>query len=308
MLAGSQGEPGMTQKKRTQQARRVPAPAVAPMDWSLIPVADGSDDSLVLQFVQRVRREPALLFTTAYLLLSMLGLWCSYWFYRGFRLPVLDYLQASDFLVAGVRDPVYALVLLVGVAIVLLVSWPETLRLRNPARVRALCARHRGWRLLFTPSALTSWQSTGLRPLTAMVAAVGLTMVAGSALYVSSRAQAIRQDDAGNPVLVQFSGQPSTALRPARLLGTSSAFVFLWWPDQQRAEAVPIATIARLQAPSLRHEAAVAPAGPAGAVQAAPGKAASVPAARHPGAALPVPAQGVPADGPVKDEVGQPQP
>lgn len=306
MLAGSQGEPGMTQKKRTQQARRVPAPAVAPMDWSLIPVADGSDDSLVLQFVQRVRREPALLFTTAYLLLSMLGLWCSYWFYRGFRLPVLDYLQASDFLVAGVRDPVYALVLLAGVGIVLLVSWPETLRLRNPARVRALCARHRGWRLLFTPSALTSWQSTGLRPLTAMVAAVGLTMVAGSALYVSSRAQTIRQDGAGNPVLVQFSGQLSTPLRPARLLGTSSAFVFLWWPDQQRAEAVPIATIARLQAPSLRPDTAVAPASPAGAVQAAPGKAASVPAAPRPGTVMP--AQGEPADGPVTDGVGQPQP
>lgn len=206
------------------------------------------------------------------------------------------------------RDPVYALVLLVGVAIVLLVSWPETLRLRNPARVRALCARHRGWRLLFTPSALTSWQSTGLRPLTAMVAAVGLTMVAGSALYVSSRAQAIRQDGAGNPVLVQFSGQLSTPLRPARLLGTSSAFVFLWWPDQQRAEAVPIATIARLQAPSLRHEAAVAPAGPARPVQVAPGKAASVPAVPHLGAAMPMTAQGEPADGPVTDGVGQPQP
>lgn len=244
----------MRQKKTARRPPSMPAPATAPMDWSLMPVTEGSDDSLVLRFLHRVQREPALLFTTAYLLLSMFGLWCSYWFYRGFKLPVLDYLQASDFLVAGVRDPAYALVLLSGVAIVLLVSWPETLRLRNPSRVRALCARHRGWRLLLTPSSLTSWQSTGLRPLTAMVASVGLTMVAGSALYVTSRAEAIREQGDGNPVLVQFTGQASIPARPARLLGTSSAFVFLWWPQQQRAEAVPIANIARLQAPWLGTE------------------------------------------------------
>ena len=62
----------------------------------------------------------ALLFTTAYLLVSALGLWCSYWFYRGFGVSILDYLQASDFLVAGVRDPVYIGLLLLGTYLALL--------------------------------------------------------------------------------------------------------------------------------------------------------------------------------------------
>ena len=42
-----------------------------------------------------------------------------------------------------------------------------------------------------------------------------------------------------------------------RLLGTSSAFVFLYWPDGKRAEALPIESIARIE--SLRRPAPSAP-------------------------------------------------
>ena len=177
---------------------------------------------------------------------------------------------------AGLRDPAYALLLLLGLCLVLLVSWPETLRLRNPQQVAELSSRSRLWRWLLTPSPLTSWQATGLRPLTAMTLAVALSMVAGSASYVASRAQDIRQHGAGNPVLVQFNGDTTLAARPARLLGSSSAFVFLWWPHLQRAEAVPLAAIKRLQAPVV--------------ARVEPGKPASAP--------VPVPAAGRPSQAP----------
>jgi hypothetical protein len=217
------------------------------LDWSLMPVAQGSDDSVVMQALQRVRREPALLFTATYLLVSVLGLWCSYWFFWGFELPILEYLQASDFLVAGVRDPAYVFVLAMGALLVLVVSWPETMRLRNPEKVAQLRARSVWWRMLFSRSALTSWDATGLRPLTAMTVSVVMCMAIGSAIYVMKRGEYIRQSGSGHVVTVQFNGEPAAQPGTARLLGSSSAFVFLWWPQHKRAEAVPIATIKRLQ-------------------------------------------------------------
>jgi hypothetical protein len=217
------------------------------LDWSLMPLARGSDDSVVMLAVQRIRRDPALLFTTAYLLVSVLGLWCSYWFFWGFDLPILEYLQASDFLVAGVRDPAYALVLALGTLLVLVISWPETMRLRNPAKVEQMRTRSAWWRMLFSRSALTSWDATGLRPLTAMTLSVVMCMAIGSAIYVMKRGEYIRQTGSGHVVSVQFNGESAPLPHTARLLGSSSAFVFLWWPQYQRAEAVPIATIKRLQ-------------------------------------------------------------
>ena len=75
------------------------------LDWSLMPLASGSDDSVVMVALQRIRREPALLFTTAYLLVSLLGLWCSYWFFWGFDLPILEYLQAGSRTPATRKSP-----------------------------------------------------------------------------------------------------------------------------------------------------------------------------------------------------------
>lgn len=226
----------------------LPAAPARAFDWSLIPVSVGHEDSIVLQISRRMQREPALLFTTAYLLVSALGLWCSYWFYRGFGLSILDYLQASDFLVAGVRDPVYVGLLLLGVLLVLIVTWPETLRLRNPATVARLAARNRVWRMLLGRSVLTSWEVTRMRPLTAMTVAVTLFMAAAAAGYVGKRGSDIRDHRGGDAVTVHLIGDAAALPGQARLLGTSSAFVFLWWPAQRRAEAVPIAAVRRVQA------------------------------------------------------------
>lgn len=221
--------------------------ATAELDWSPMPVTRGSDDSIVILALRRMRREPALLFTSAYLLVSVLGLWCSYWFYWGFDLPILEYLQASDFLVAGIKDPAYALLLACGVLLVLLISWPETMRLRNPGQVERIRARSAWGRMFFSRTIFTSWHATGLRPLTAMTLSVVVSMAIGSMVYVLKRGEHIRINGSGDIVSVQFNGEAVPQPQAARLLGSSSAFVFLWWPELKRAEAVPIATIKRLQ-------------------------------------------------------------
>lgn len=237
-----------------------PEPEAA-TDWSMLPLTRGDDDSVVMQALSRMRREPALLFTTAYLLVSLLGLWCSFWFYRGFELSILDYLQPSDFLVAGIRDPAYALLLAAGVLLVLLVSWPETLRMRNAAKLEQLRARNWAWRAVLMRSVLTSWEGVGLRPLTAMTLAVAAFMAIGAANYVQVRGQQIRNEGRGEVIRLQLNGDAAPLPGTARLLGSSSAFLFVWWPQQRRAEAIPIAAVRKLQAVAV---AAPAPKGRAG--------------------------------------------
>ncbi|MFC3813951.1 hypothetical protein [Lysobacter sp. GCM10012299] len=107
---------------------------------------------------RRMLREPSLPFTAAYVLVSFLGLWANYWFYRGFGLPILEYMQASDYLVAGLRDPMYALLLLFSVLLALLVSWPETFRRDHPERLVEL--RRRLWgRLVFMDMRGFHWKA-----------------------------------------------------------------------------------------------------------------------------------------------------
>ncbi|MET4679272.1 hypothetical protein [Stenotrophomonas rhizophila] len=226
---------------------RAPVDDQAPTDWSLLPVTHGNEDSMVAVIWRLLRQEPALMVSAGYVFLSVLGLWSSYFFYFKFRLSILDYLQVSDFLVAGLRDPAYVLILLLGALLAVLLGWPETLRRRNPAKVARLRARHWGWRMLFSESPWMNWEFSGLRPLTGMCMGVVCFMGIGAALYALDKAESIRDGNAGTRVHVMLNGDTATLPGTAKLLGSSSAFVFLWWPAQRRAEAVPIGSIRRLQ-------------------------------------------------------------
>lgn len=233
--------------------------ASAPTDWSILPAAHGNEDSMAMWIWRVLRQEPALIVTVGYVLLTLLGLWSSYFFYQGFQLPILDYLQISDFLVAGLRDPFYAVILVGGAVLAILAGWPDTMRRRNPAKVDALRARHWGWRVLFSRSRFTSWEVFGVRPMTGICVAVMCFMAVGAAVYSLSKADAIRDARKGTPVRVQLNGDPALLPGTATLLGSSSAFVFLWWPTQHRAEAVPISAIRRMQSVVVPAKAAVVP-------------------------------------------------
>lgn len=241
---------------------QTPAADQTPTDWSLLPVTHGNEDSMVAVIWRLLRQEPALMVSAGYVFLSALGLWSSYFFYFKFRLSILDYLQVSDFLVAGLRDPAYLLILLLGALLAVLLGWPETLRRRNPAKVARLRARHWGWRMLFSESPWMNWEFSGLRPLTGMCMAVVCFMAFGAALYALNTAEKIRDGTGGTPVQVVLNGDTAPLPGMARLLGSSSAFVFLWWPADRRAEAVPIGSIRRLQSMALPVKAAAKAATP----------------------------------------------
>lgn len=195
---------------------------------------------------QRLAAEPSLALSVGYVLVSLLGLWANYWFYRQFRLPILEYMQASDYLVAGLRDPRYLLALLLSVATALLLTWPETYRRRFPSRV--LRYRRRWWgRALFPQARFLRWSGLGMKPETGIVFAVGIGMLMVTLVYVLEKAGQIREHGAGHAVQVTLSDASAPLPGQARLLGTSSAYVFLWRPRQRVAEAVPIEAVARLR-------------------------------------------------------------
>lgn len=216
---------------------------------------------------------------------SFIGLWANFWFYRDFKLPILEYMQGSDYLVAGLRDPAYGLILLAGVLLVFLVTWPDAWRRNHPERVEQL--RRRWWgRVVFPNARLLRWKGVGMTPETGMVFAAFWFTVWAAASYVNAKATYIRDDGSGQPVQVTLAGAAAPMPGQARLLGTSSAFVFLWWPDKRRAEAVPIEGIGRVQTlpmsvPQLREPAqgTAAPAPSVVPAKAAPTKAAKPPSA-----------------------------
>ncbi|RDZ27805.1 hypothetical protein [Lysobacter silvisoli] len=269
MSDGSGAPPSQRGKRKRQraQAAAVAAPAErqAPPAPPAVADASGADVSLALRAWRRLVREPSLGLSAAYVLVSMIGLWANYWFYRQFDLPVLEYMQAGDYLVAGLRDPSYALVLALSVLMSWLVSWPEIYRARHPQRAAAYQRRWWG-RLVFPSSDWFRWTLLRLKPETGIALVVFMGMAMTTCSYVISKARLIRDQGSGSVVQVTLAGESAPLPGTARLLGTSSAYVFLWWPDARRAEAVPIESLGRLQAlPSRKREPAPASRAPAAA-------------------------------------------
>lgn len=233
------------------------APAAATAD-------PARDESIVRRLWNVFRREPMLLVTSSYLFVSVVGLWDSYWFYRRFEIPILEYMQISDYFVSGLRRPAYLVLLLVTLVVSVLVLWPERWRQRNPARVAAV--ERRWWGRVLFPRRSDWWMYFGLHPETMATVSSLVVMAFLMQTEGSERGRRIH-DGAGDRVNVRVGEARGDLAGNWRLLGTSSAFVFLWDPDARRAEVVPIESLSGLS-PAPRAEPAPAsatvPAGPRG--------------------------------------------
>lgn len=219
---------------------QLPAPGTATKSW-------------VMGLFAVMKREPVLFVTLGYLVVSFIGLWASYWFYRRFGVPILEYMQGSDFLIAGLREPLYALALAAAFAFSWVVMWPERWRRRHPERAEALRASHWWARVVF-PGRAFYWSWWGMTPEGGLVFGVFWVMIWMVMAFVSGKAQGV-YDGGGHVVRVTLSGASDALPGEARLLGTTSGFVFLWWPEARRAEAVSLENIGRIQ--SLRGPRAV---------------------------------------------------
>lgn len=217
--------------------------AAVPAELTPTPPADTAP-SLASRALTVMYRDPVLFVTLGYVSISFVGLWGSWWFYRSFDLPILDYLQASDFLVAGLREPGYAFALAFAVGISWLLTWPDRWRKRNPERAAAL--RGRWWVPMLMPGASERRSRWRMAPDTGLAFAIVTSLIGGVAGTAIGKAQKVKE---GRTPMVEvvMAGEAKPAGR-AHLLGTSSAFAFLYWPERRQVEAVTLESVARLRA------------------------------------------------------------
>ena len=221
-------------KKRAVPAKAPPAEYANRMGWG--------PRALV-----RLAQEPALAITASYLFVGAVGLWSSYWYYRSLGIPVLEYYQISDFLIAGLRDPYNFLVLLIALGAGLLSFSSAWYELHHPERVTKL--RRRWWgRLWFnrysSPHRVRRWYDLSPELSVALCVLLG-----GGALMMNHarhRADALRAGE-GRPLRITLQGESAPLQGTARLAGTSSNHVFLVWPANGRTEALPTESVARVE-------------------------------------------------------------
>ena len=207
-----------------------------------------SRESAIVRASRRALREPALLLSLAYLAMSALGLWASYWLYRPFGIPIFEYLQPSDILVAGVRDPVYLMLVAAGFGSSALIRRWESWRFDHPERVERMRAHWFGrlwaprWRERVNKSAL-------LRALFA----IGFVIYLAFSLVVwYTRIEADRiLHGAAVPLALTYAGAAAATDEPAILIGTTAGWVFVYWPRQHRAEAIAQQSLRSLAYPAI---------------------------------------------------------
>ena len=243
--------------------------------------------SLVGRLLGLLTREPVLFVSLAYILVSFMGIWSSYWFYRTLGLPILDYLQGSDLFIAGLRRPDYMLLVALSLAVPWVSAAPMRLAERDPARVERL-RRSRWWGPLVFPRQ-GGWMSLwGMRSETMLVSGALILLLCYLYLWNMKMAERVVSGaPSGQQVRLTLAGSDAPLPGQAGLLGTTSMFVLVWWPDTSRVEALPTANIARIE--SVSSPRAVPP--PAPALPPAPAPV-SEPETRGglPAAASPVPA------------------
>lgn len=130
--------------------------AMPPGDQAVPPGAGDAADPPAEQGIEEVqvtplgrmlgwlRREPVLVVSLVYALVSVMGMWSNYWFYARLGVPILEYLQGADLFIIGLRRPDYFLVVLAVLLLVAAWGMPMYWALNNPERAAALFAR-RPW-------------------------------------------------------------------------------------------------------------------------------------------------------------------
>lgn len=196
------------------------------------------------QWSLRALREPTMLLTATYIATSAIGLWASYCFYKPFGIAVLDYMQPADFLVAALHDPMYFLVVLAGAFLSWLGSRIDVIRETQPQRINAI--RENTWwgKLVFPPwrDKLTDRGFTAEYVFAAFLLGFAAWLIHG---YTGMQSQRVL---AGQGVRIQltYNGHDKPEATQPILLGTTAAWVFVYWPEAHASEALPQQSVARI--------------------------------------------------------------
>jgi len=208
----------------------------------------------VLPHVLRtLRREPALVITLTYVLVAMAGIFYDYAFYRQFDIPALSLSQISDFLGAGIQQPM---------AIVLVLSTFPLCWLFDRINIRGRRRRAaEGLRLKAAPS-LNGWQRwrlafiVGMNEQRGYMRAVYLLIIVAYAWtfvsnYAGHRAEAVKRGDALEVEIRMNDGSAlrtwSDGAKPWLYLGAISQYVFVYDRAAGRAAILPTNAIAAIE-------------------------------------------------------------
>lgn len=197
--------------------------------------------------MRALRREPVLIVSLGYVLLCLIGLWWSVNFYNAFGMPILQYMQPADFLVAGLREPELLGVLLVAIVLMTLLNWPLVLRDRH--RHRAEEFRRRWWgRLVYPRSRFvqTFFGDRLARVDTQLM--VNCVLVTAALVYHDARVKAdqVLSGD-GYEVDIQMGDAASSPPERVLMLGTTAGFVIVHKPQSGRTDAIPIESVGSIR-------------------------------------------------------------
>lgn len=225
---------------------------------------------------------PGLVFTALYLTLSVVGLLYQFLFFRRFQLNVLEFSDATDFLMVVVREPLTVAMASLGLAFYWVYMW-VTLRIAE-----RFYRRWPRWRNDPVKLAASREKARNMVP-SAQVMFIGTYALLFTMLYSVWQSKRAREGDYPR-VQVQFKVDAAGPVAPfeATLLGTTSRFVFLYRPETKRAEALPFDAIAQLSWDARRPRERAAEAGSAPETLPPPAPAATPAAAPAMPAAAPV--------------------
>jgi len=231
------------------------APRVAGSGVAPDAVENSALAPILPHILRTFRREPALALTVAYLLVAMAGIYYDYWFYqRNFGIPVLTLSQISDFLVAGLQQPM-ALALVV---LMLPVCWVlDRINIRNNRK-------HAGQReclralpqLTLRQNLRLYWARWNLSAASRWLTQIGYLVIIFFygwlfvSIFAGYRADAIRRG-AGPQVTLRLDGE-AVDLRAGgaptwTYLGAVSNYVFVYDHVAKQAMILPVNAIARIQ-------------------------------------------------------------
>ena len=185
---------------------------------------------------------PGLLITTAYLIITAIGLVYDAGFYAKFRINIAEYAETSDFLLAAARAPLIILLSLLPIPLLLVVGWFDRWARRRFPRYGALSRR--------SEAAMGGERRARLlsRGLFVVIYAVMFTL-----LYAERVAQDIKQGRGRRVEVELVDGKAGPGELPV-LLGTTAKFVFLYYPTTRRTHVVPSENIARIVVNSTRRD------------------------------------------------------
>jgi hypothetical protein len=174
-----------------------------------------------------------LMLTLSYLILTLVGLSYEFWFFKYFRITIVEYVETSDFLLAAIREP---LVIVLAVLPLILVR----LYLRLDRRLRARFPRFERYQRRWEEK---PYYTAPVRQLmwTFLAVIYAFLFIQIYAEHVTDRIKAGQ----GREVRVELASGAPPASRTL-LLGTTAKFVFLYLPAEKQTQIIPIENVSRL--------------------------------------------------------------